>query len=174
METEGIGRTLLAIGVAAAVSVLALSGCRVGDLVRADVPQAVRKVVPSEPRVSFNEAKVVYADWRASVERTAERFQTELDRKAELVSLLSSLTNDAILFGVPVLETLPGGGLLTTGLVGLGAWFVRSPGTDKKVQREKEASFNKGLREGRTPANAAAPAAPAPPPPPTPPAEIAA
>jgi len=116
--------------------------------------------VPSEPRVSFNEAKVVYADWRASVERTAEQFQLELDRKAELVSLLSSLTNDALLVGVPVLESLPGGGLLTTGLVGLGAWFLRSPGTDKRLAREKEASFNKGLEEGRTLANAVPPIAP--------------
>ena len=160
METEGIGRTLLALGAAASIALFALAGCQVGDVVQANVPQAVRKVVPSEPRVSFNEAKVVYADWRASVERTAEQFQSELDRKAELVSLLSSLTNDALLVGVPVLESLPGGGLLATGLVGFGAWFLRSPGTDKRLAREKEASFNKGLEEGRTLANAAPPIAP--------------
>jgi len=144
-----MGKTLLALGAAASIALFAMAGCQVGDVVQANVPQTVRKVVPSEPRVSFNEAKLVYADWRASVERTAEQFQTELDRKAELVSLLSSLTNDTMLSGVPVLETVPGGGLLTTGLVGLGAWFLRSPGTDKRLAREKEASFNKGLDEGR-------------------------
>lgn len=148
MELEGIGRTCLALGAAAAISLFALGGCQVGDIVQTNVPQAVRKVVPSEPRVSFNEAKVVYADWRASVERTAEQFQLELDRKAELVSLLSSLTNDAILVGVPVLESLPGGGLLTTALVGFGAWFLRAPGTAQRIAKEKEASFNKGLEEG--------------------------
>lgn len=160
METDGIGKTLLAIGAAAAIALFALAGCQVGDIVQMNVPLAVRKVVPSEPRVSFNEAKIVYEDWRASVERTAEQFQSELDRKAELVSLLSSLTNDALLTGVPALETLPGGGLLTTGLVGLGAWFLRSPGTDKRLAREKEASFNKGLEEGRKMASAGPPIAP--------------
>jgi len=149
MELDGIGKTCLALGAAGAIALFALSGCQVGDLVQANVPQSVRKVVPSEPRVSYNEAKVVYADWRASVERTAEQFQTELDRKAELVSLLSSLTNDALTAGIPVLESLPGGGLLATGLVGLGAWFLRSPGTTARVAKEKEASFNKGLSEGR-------------------------
>jgi hypothetical protein len=160
MELEGVGRTCLALGAAAAIMLFALAGCQVGDVVQANVPQAVRQVVPSEPRVSFNEARAVYADWRASVERTAEQFQLELDRKAELVSLLSSLTNDAMLVGVPVLESLPGGGLLTTGLVGLGAWFLRSPGTDKRLAREKEASFNKGLEEGRALTNPAAPLTP--------------
>ncbi|MEQ9616667.1 MAG: hypothetical protein RLN60_01390 [Phycisphaerales bacterium] len=149
METEGLGKTFLALGAAGAIAIFALAGCQVGDLVQANVPQSVRKVVPSEPRVSYNDAKIVYADWRASVERTAEQFQLELDRKAELVSLLSTLTNDAMLVGVPVLESLPGGGLLATGLVGFGAWFLRSPGTDKRLAREKEASFNKGLEEGR-------------------------
>lgn len=150
MELDGIGKGLVALGAAAAVSLLALAGCQVGDLVQTNVPQSVRKVVPSEPRVSFNEARVVYADWRASVERTAEQFQQELDRKAELVSLLSSLSNDALLTGVPALDALPGGGLLATGLVGLGAWFLRAPGTDRRLAREKQASFNKGLEEGRT------------------------
>lgn len=156
MELDGIGKTCLALGVASAIALFALAGCQVGDLVQANVPQSVRKVVPSEPRVSYNEAKVVYADWRASVERTAEQFQTELDRKAELVSLLGTLTNDAMLVGVPVLESLPGGGLLATGLVGFGAWFLRSPGTDKRLAREKEASFNKGLEQGRTAPSGAA------------------
>ncbi|MCB9838200.1 MAG: hypothetical protein H6813_02580 [Phycisphaeraceae bacterium] len=150
MELDGIGKPCLALGIAAAIAIFALSGCQVGDLVQANVPQSVRKVVPSEPRVSYNEAKLVYADWRASVERTAEQFQQELDRKAELVSLLSSLTNDALTAGIPVLESLPGGGLLATGLVGLGAWFLRSPGTTSRIAREKEASFNKGLEEGGT------------------------
>ncbi len=156
MEVEGFGRTCLALGIAGAIALLALTGCQVGDLVQASVPQAVRQVVPSEPRVSFNEAKVVFADWRASVERTAEQFQTELDRKAELVSLLSSLGNDALLAGVPVLEALPGGGLLTTALVGFGAWFLRAPGTAQRIAKEKEASFNKGLEEGGVLARGAA------------------
>lgn len=59
------------------------------------------------------------------------------------------------------LESLPGGGLLATGLVGFGAWFLRSPGTTARIAREKQASFNKGLEEGR--------ALPTPPTPPTPP-----
>jgi len=150
MELDGIGKTCLELGIAVAISLFALSGCQIGDLVQANVPQSVRKVVPSEPRVSYNDAKIVYADWRASVERTAEQFQSELDRKAELVSLLSTLTNDALTAGIPVLESLPGGGLFATGLVGFGAWFLRSPGTTSRIAKEKEASFNKGLERGRT------------------------
>ena len=146
---DGIGKTCLALGAAAAIALFATSGCQLGDVVQANIPQSVRKVVPSEPRVSYNDAKIVYADWRASVQRTAEQFQTELDRKAELVSLLSSITNDAMTSGIPVLQALPGGGLLATGLVGLGAWFLKSPGTTKMVAREKQSSFNKGLKEGR-------------------------
>jgi len=154
METNTLGKTLMSLGIAAVIILSALGGCQIGDLVQTNVPQAVRKVVPSEPRVSFNDAKVVYADWRASVERTAEQFQSELDRKAELVSLLSSLTNNALLVGVPVLESLPGGGLLATALVGFGAWFLRSPGTTQMIAKEKESSFNRGLEEGRTLAGA--------------------
>jgi len=160
MEIDGIGKTCLALGIAGAIALFALSGCQIGDLVQANVPQSVRKVVPSEPRVSYNDAKIVYADWRASVERTAEQFQTELDRKAELVSLLSSMTNDALTTGIPVLESLPGGGLLATGLVGLGAWFLRSPGTEARLRKEKESSFNKGFEEGRTLVSSGAPLVP--------------
>lgn len=148
MELDGIGKACLTIGAAVALSLVALAGCQIGDLVRVNVPQAVRLTVPSEPRVSFNEAKVVYDDWRAGVERTAEQFRQELDRKAELVSLLASLTSDGLAAGIPALESLPGGGLLATGLVGLGAWFIRSPGTEARLRKEKEASFNKGLEEG--------------------------
>ena len=148
MQPELIGKTCLALGAAGAIAIVALSGCQVGDLVQTNVPQSVRKIVPSEPRVSYNEATIVYSDWKASVERTAEQFQQELDRKAELVSLLSSLTNDALTTGIPVLQSLPGGGLLATGLVGFGAWFLRSPGTTRLIAKEKEASFNKGLEKG--------------------------
>jgi len=151
---DSIGKTCIAIGVGLFALTIAVSGCQMGDIVKVDVPLSVRAVVPSAPRVSYNQGVELFDDWQAQVKRTGNNFQLELEKKAELVSLLSSFTSNSITAGIPVLQSIPGGGFLATGLLALGAWFTKSPGTSKLLAKEKEASFNKGMEKGTNAANA--------------------
>ena len=126
-----------------------LAACQVEDLVRVDVPKGVSEAVGTEQTVSYSEATVAWEDWVAYVEKESDRFSKEIDRGAETVSMLRSLGETGIAFGQEAAATLPGGGLLATGLALAGGVFLRRPGDAKKEQKEKESSFKKGLEEGK-------------------------
>jgi len=127
----------------------ALAACQVEDFVRVDVPKGVADAVGTEQTVSFSEATLAWEDWIDYVEKESDRFSREIDRQAETVSILRSLGETGIAFGQEAAATLPGGALLSTGLALLGGVFLRRPGDAKKEQKEKEASFRKGLEEGK-------------------------
>jgi len=146
---KALGAALVLLGIAAQVALVATTGCQVGDAVRVSVPTAVQEETGAPPRVSYNEALEVYEDWRAQTMRTAERFRAELTRRGELVSLLTSLGNSALAAGVPVLEELPAGGFAATAAMALGAWILPPPGAAGRLRREKEASFNAGLKRSK-------------------------
>lgn len=140
----------------------AVAGCDLGDIVRVKTPIAIQQQVGLPAAVSLNEAEAEYRAWIQSAQRTGAQWKTSIERGNEVRGLLGQLTLSVLdsfgptLAGVPVLgPSLPA----LTGLVGLFLGAAR-------LRREKEASFNKGLRTAGE--------LPPPAPPATPPTEISA
>ncbi|MBX3364012.1 MAG: hypothetical protein KF866_04535 [Phycisphaeraceae bacterium] len=128
---------------------LALAACAgfdLGDVVKVRTPNAIQQTTGLPARVSLNEAEAEYRAWFENVQRTGAQWKASIERAGEIRGLLGQLTLSALddvgptLAGVPVVgPALPA----LTGIVGL---FIGSG----RLRKEKEASFNKGLKEGKT------------------------
>ena len=86
-------------------------------------------------RAWFENAQRVGAQWKASIERAGE-----------IRGLLNQLTLSALDQIGPAMGGIPVLGPALPALTGLAGLFIGSA----RLRREKEASFNKGLREGNT------------------------
>jgi len=128
---------------------LALAACAgfdLGDIVKVKTPNAIQQTTGLSSRVSLNDAEAEYRAWFEDVQRTGAQWKASIERAGEIRGLLGQLTLSALdevgpaLAGVPVVgPALPA----LTGIVGL---FIGSG----RLRKEKEASFNKGLKEGKT------------------------
>jgi hypothetical protein len=121
------------------------AGMNLGDIVQVRTPNSVQQTTGLPSRTSLNEAVVEYQAWFEDVQRTGAQWKGNIERANEMRGMLSQLTLAALddlgptLAGVPMLgPLLPA----ATGLIGLFLGVGR-------LRQEKEASFNKGLEEGR-------------------------
>ena len=137
--------------VALTLSLAACAGFDLGDVVRVKTPHAIQQQTGLPTTVTLNEAEVEYQAWYTDVQRSGARWKTNIERGNEVRALLSQISLSALddvgptLAGVPVLgPALPA----LTGLLGL---FLGAG----KLRKEKEASFNEGMKRART--DAAAP-----------------
>jgi hypothetical protein len=126
------------------LALAACAGLDLGDIVKVRTPTAIQQATGLPARISLNEAEAEYRAWYEGVQRTGAQWKAGIERANEVRGLLGQLTLNALdqigptLAGVPVLgPALPA----VTGLVGLFLGAVR-------LRKEKEASFNKGLKEG--------------------------
>ena len=127
---------------------LALAACAgfdLGDIVKVRTPHAIQQTTGLAARTTLNEAEAEYRAWFENTQRTGAQWKANIERANEVRALLSQVTLSALdevgptLAGVPVVgPALPA----LTGLVGL---FIGAA----RLRKEKEASFNKGLKEGR-------------------------
>lgn len=129
-----------------ALALAACAGFDLGDIVKVRTPNAIQQTTGLPSRVSLNEAEAEYRAWFENVQRTGAQWKASIERAGEIRGLLGQLTLSALdevgptLAGVPVVgPALPA----LTGIVGL---FIGSG----RLRKEKEASFNKGLKEGKT------------------------
>ena len=126
------------------LSIAACAGLQIGDLVQTKIPHEIQKTTGLPSETSLNESISEYQAWYDDVQRSGAEWRANIERSDEIRSLMNQLTLSAInelgpsLAGVPVLSSaLPA----LTGLVGM---FLGQG----RLRREKEASFNKGLRTG--------------------------
>ena len=127
---------------------LALGACAgfdLGDLVRVRTPNRVQQSTGLAASTTLNEAEVEYRAWFEETQRTGGQWKANIERATEIRGIFSQLTLSALdqvgptVAGIPMLgPALPA----LTGLVGL---FL---GTGR-LRKEKESSFNKGMKEGR-------------------------
>jgi len=129
-----------------ALALAACAGFDLGDIVKVRTPHEIQQTTGLASRVSLNEAEAEYRAWFEDVQRTGAQWKASIERAGEIRGLLGQLTLNALdeigptLAGVPVVgPALPA----LTGIVGL---FIGSG----RLRKEKEASFNKGLKEGKT------------------------
>ena len=123
------------------IGMTALQGCNLASLVPVNVPPAVKTAVdlPQDERVTLDSADAVYEEWVAHVNLNTRKFETAIEDANERYIVLKQLTDIGL-----------GGAILLSGLSLLGGLFLKRPGEDSRVAKEKRDSYNKGIEVGAT------------------------
>jgi len=128
---------------------LAAYGCQISDLIRVDVPNDVKTAVGIEGNVTLTQIPDVWDDWQDYVEKNTKRLEAESERSYELLGFINSATNIAIGAAEGAASSFPGGALLIGLLSGAAGLYMKKPGTDRVIAKEKEASYNAGLEKAK-------------------------
>jgi hypothetical protein len=132
-----------------AVSLPQLTGCSLADVVKTDVPIGIQRSIGSESKVSLREASYTWDEWINHVEVNSEQFADNIDRSSQVFGLLSAFTNTGVDSLDGIIGQTPLGATLIAMLAGAAGLFTKTPGTDKKISKEKEDSYNAGLFKGK-------------------------
>jgi hypothetical protein len=132
------GSSILAGGAAFAIFLAAMNGCQLTDLIGVEVPEDVQKATESPKEVTLTEAPAIMEEYL----QAGERFKANIDDGYRRFGMLSSVTNVGLSVGS---TAIPGGAGILGLVTFLGGLFIKGPGTNK----EKNASYNKGLEEGQ-------------------------
>lgn len=127
---------------------VAVSGCALDQVVKVNVPKDVQVATKSEEKVALADSELLWNDWANYVEKNTEALRSRINAANEQYTVIASLTSLGLETAGTAASTLPGGAFIIAGLTGLGGLFLKRPGTDKLIAKEKEASYNKGLEVG--------------------------
>lgn len=133
---------------------LSASGCQVSDLISVDVPKDVKEAVGVDGNVSLTDLPDVWDDWQQYVQRNTDRLESETERSYELLGFINSATDLAITAAGNAAPAFPGGAILVGLLTGAAGLYMKKPGTDSVIAKEKEASYNAGMDKARALADA--------------------
>ena len=111
---------------------LAAQGCDLRQLVKVDAPPAVLESVDVEGPITLDEADIIYADWKAWVEKNTERFEAavlDAEGRYQFVHQWISIGLDA---AGTASQGIPYGGLLFGALTGAVGLMLPQPRLKKK------------------------------------------
>tara|TARA_A100001515_G_scaffold52371_1_gene41360 strand:- start:285 stop:779 length:495 start_codon:yes stop_codon:yes gene_type:complete len=128
---------------------LVVQGCDLQRIVKVDVPEGVQQSVPVGEEISLADSEYAWDQWSNWVEANSEAFSRNIEDAKSRVALIENLTAMGIGALGEVSNTFPGGALLFSGLTLLTGWFIKRPGEDKAVAKEKEDSYNAGIAKGK-------------------------
>ena len=127
------------------LGLLSFAGCDMGDMIHVKTPNTIQQQTGLASTISLNEAESEYQLWYQHMQTAGSQWKSNIEHANEIRNMVNQLSLSALdeigptVAGVPVLgPMLPA----ASGLLGL---FLGSG----KLRKEKEASFNKGLDEGR-------------------------
>ena len=132
---------------ALAMLTLALAACvgfDLGDIVKVRTPHTIQQTTGLTARTTLNEAEAEYRAWFENTQRTGAQWKASIERAGEVRALLSQITLSALDEVGPTLAGVPVVGPALPALTGLVGMFIGAA----RLRKEKEASFNKGLKEG--------------------------
>ena len=132
---------------------LGVSGCQLDQIIKVNVPRDVQAAISSDEKVPLADSPLLWEQWSSYVSMNTEALKARIGDADGQYRMVSSLTSMGLETAGAAASTLPGGAFIVAGLTGLGGLFLKRPGTDKMVQKEKEDSFNKGLEVGSGGAN---------------------
>lgn len=127
---------------------LALGACAgfdLGDLVRVKTPNRVQQSTGLAATTTLNEAEAEYRAWFEETQRVGAQWKSNIERAGEIRGIFSQLTLSALDQIGPTVAGVPMLGPALPAMTGLAGLFLGSG----RLRKEKEASFNKGLKEGR-------------------------
>ena len=128
------------------LGLVACAGFDLGDIIKVRTPTPIQQTTGLPARISLNEAEAEYRAWFENAQRVGAQWKASIERAGEIRGLLNQLTLSALDQIGPAMGGIPVLGPALPALTGLAGLFIGSA----RLRREKEASFNKGLREGNT------------------------
>lgn len=148
--TNKSGLTLLSLAALyVGISLTAMScTMTLRKLIPVQVPPHISEALPDKPtQVTLADAERAREQYLLTVKQSLEKFDENIYDAAWLVDVMGALGNWGLEAAEGPLSALPGGAAGFALLTGLGGLFLRKPGTDKQVQKEKESSYNRGLQD---------------------------
>ena len=137
-----VGLSIVVLVTTGFITMASINGCTLTDYVKVNVPMSVQKATNSPPKISLTDAPEVMAVYI----RGGEKFKENISRGYEWLGVLASLGTTGIEIGKSM---IPGGAIGLSLLSLMGGIFIKGPGTAK----EKNKSYNKGMKEGQRLAN---------------------
>ena len=128
---------------------MAISGCDLKKIIHFDVPGDVQTAISVDPEPSLSDAQYVWDRWASWVDLNSEQLSRNIDNANERVAMIENVTAMGIGALGEASNAFPGGALLFSGLSLAVGLFLKKPGTDKVVAKEKEDSYNAGLAKGK-------------------------
>lgn len=128
---------------------MALQGCNLAALVKVDVPPQVAAAVGVEDgKTTLANADAVLEDWKAYVQTNNKKLTRAIEDANERYAVLVQVTDIGIRTVDGELSGIPGGTILLSGLSLIAGLFLKRPGEDSRVAKEKRDSYNKGIEVG--------------------------
>jgi len=127
-----------------------LQGCNLASLVQVAVPPQVKEAVGISPekKVTLDEVDMVYTDWVAYVDSNTRKFESAIDDANERYAVIKQITDIGVGVATENVGGVPGGAVLLSVLSLIGGIFLKRPGEDARVAKEKRDSYNKGIEVG--------------------------
>jgi len=130
------------------------SGSDLRKSVDLEVPAQVRAALdgvsdPAKPAPEYSlaDADRIASEWEAFVRTGTAQLEASISDAQERHAVLASVVDLGVVAVNEVAPTLPGGAFLVGGLSLLTGLFLKRPGEDKRVAKEKEDSYNAGMKK---------------------------
>ena len=130
--------TMFGLSIAMIVVSVSVSGCQLDQFIQVDVPRGVQSATASEATVPLSDSDLLWAEWTSFVEKNTDALRARIGSANSQYAMVASITSMG-------LDTATS----AAGATGLGGLFLKKPGTDKMIRKEKEASYNKGVKVGK-------------------------
>ena len=151
MRNNSTGVTFLAVGICLVAGVSFLSfGCTASDLIQVRVPLGVQRSINAPKIVTLTDAPHEWDRWQLFVETETEKFADQIATSKQLLGFVESFANTGLGVAEQALGGIPFGGAAVGGLGLLAGIFFDKPGAKNKEAKEKEASYNAGIQQGKT------------------------
>lgn len=135
--------------VAALILAMAIQGCDLQRVIKFDVPTDVQNAIQASEQESLADAEYVWDEWSNWVDANSKRLAANISDSRDRLALINNVTAMGIGALGEVSSQFPGGAVIFSGLSLLAGWFLKRPGEDKAVAKEKEDSYNAGLAKGK-------------------------
>lgn len=147
-KENATGVTILAFVAMAMLGITMASGCSLDDVVKVNVPPAVREVTNTKTKqVPLSRVTRVRERYIAEVTSNLEEFDANIEQASVFRDFAASLLNTGLTAGQGALAGVPGGGFLLAGLTGLGGLFLRKPGTGQLLKDAEDKGYDQGRNE---------------------------
>jgi len=128
---------------------LAVQGCDIQKAIKFDVPSGVRLAVDTKEKEPLSDSDFVWSQWTSYVESNTTKLSENIKDAQSRVAMIKNVTSMGLSTLEGVSSQFPGGALIFSGLSLLTGLFLKRPGEDKAVEKEKEKSYNAGLEKAK-------------------------
>lgn len=145
---------MLSLTATVAAILFTAQGCRLDQMVKVDVPPYVKTAIAETPEdldkeYTLADAPMVNQRWLDVVQSNNDRLNAAIADAEERYQMIASVINLGYEFGAATASTIPGGAILLSGLTLFTGILMKRPGEDKRVAKEKEDSYNAGIKKAK-------------------------